>query len=47
MNCRFPLGSQNDEKSCVRKGAEKMVDKVAGIGRKLGIYDLVEFTPKI
>jgi hypothetical protein len=23
------------------------VDKVAGIGRKLGIYDLVEFTPKI
>jgi hypothetical protein len=24
-----------------------MVDKIAGIGRKLGIYDLVEFTPKI
>jgi len=24
-----------------------MVDKVAGMGRKLGIYDLVEFTPKI
>ena len=47
MNCRFAPGSQNDERSWVRKGAEKMVDKVAGIGRKLGIYDLVEFTPKI
>ena len=47
MNCRFAPGSQNDARSCVRKGAERMVDKIAGIGRKLGIYDLVEFTPKI
>jgi len=46
MNCRFALVSQNDERSCVWKGAEKMVDKVEGIGRKLDIYDLVEFTPK-
>jgi hemerythrin-like domain-containing protein len=28
-------------------GFEKMVDKVAGIERKLGIYDLAQFTPKI
>ena len=47
MNCRFALGSQNDERSCVRKGAEKMVDKVAGIEKKLGIYDLAQFTPKV
>jgi hypothetical protein len=47
MNCRFALVSQNDERSRVRKGAGKLVDKVAGYRRKLGIYDLVEFTPKI
>jgi hemerythrin-like domain-containing protein len=28
-------------------GFEKMVDKVAGIEKKLGIYDLAQFTPKI
>jgi hemerythrin-like domain-containing protein len=28
-------------------GFEKMVDKVAGIEKKLGIYDLRQFTPKI
>ncbi len=27
-------------------GFEKMVDKVAGIEKKLGIYDLTQFTPK-
>jgi hemerythrin-like domain-containing protein len=29
------------------KGFEKMVDKVAGMEKKLGIYDLTQFTPKI
>lgn len=28
-------------------GFEKMVDKVTGIEKKLGIYDLAQFTPKI
>ena len=28
-------------------GFEKMVDKVAGIEKQLGIYDLAQFTPKI
>ncbi len=28
------------------EGFEKMVDKVAGIEKKLGIYDLAQFTPK-
>jgi hemerythrin-like domain-containing protein len=28
-------------------GFEKMVDKVAGIEKKLGIYDLSQFTPKV
>src|SRR6266404_1522673 len=28
-------------------GFEKMVDKVAGIERRLGIYDLDQFTPKV
>lgn len=28
-------------------GFESMVDKVAGIERRLGIYDLAQFTPKI
>ncbi len=28
-------------------GFEKMVDKVAGIEKRFGIYDLVQFTPKI
>jgi hypothetical protein len=28
------------------EGFEKMVDKIAGIERKLGIYDLAQFTPK-
>ena len=29
------------------EGFEKMVDKVAGIEKKLGIYDLAQFTPKV
>jgi hemerythrin-like domain-containing protein len=29
------------------EGFEKMVDKVAGIEKKLGIYDLAQFTPNI
>src|SRR5437879_12375190 len=28
-------------------GFEKMVDKVAGIEKRLGIYDLIQFTPKL
>jgi hemerythrin-like domain-containing protein len=28
-------------------GFEKMVDKVAGIEKRLGIYDLAQFTPKL
>lgn len=28
-------------------GFERMVDKVAGIEKKLGLYDLAQFTPKI
>jgi hypothetical protein len=28
-------------------GFEKMVDRVAGIERALGIYDLAQFTPKV
>ena len=28
-------------------GFEKMVDKVAEIEKKLGIYDLAQFTPKV
>ena len=28
-------------------GFEKMVDKVTQIERKLGIYDLAQFTPKL
>jgi len=28
-------------------GFEKMVDKVTGIEKKLGIYDLAQFSPKI
>jgi hemerythrin-like domain-containing protein len=28
-------------------GFEKMVDKVAGIEKRLGVYDLAQFTPKI
>lgn len=29
------------------EGFEKMVDKVAGIEKSLGIYDLAQFTPKV
>ena len=28
-------------------GFEKMVDRVAGIEKSLGIYDLAQFTPKV
>ena len=28
-------------------GFERMVDKVAGIEKKLGIYDLAQFTPNV
>ena len=28
-------------------GFEKMVEKVAAIEKKLGIYDLAQFTPKV
>ena len=29
------------------EGFEKMVDKVAGIEKAMGIYDLGQFTPKV
>ena len=29
------------------EGFEKTVDKVAGIEKQLGIYDLAQFTPKL
>ena len=29
------------------EGFEKMVDRIAGIEKTLGIYDLVQFTPKL
>ena len=28
-------------------GFEKMVAKVAGLEKKIGIYDLAQFTPKV
>jgi hypothetical protein len=52
MNCKS-LRNQNDERRCVWEGGdqnpgfEKMVDKVAGIEKKLVIYDLAQFTPKV
>ncbi len=30
-----------------KDGFETMVEKVAGIEKKLGIYDLAQFTPKV
>jgi len=52
MNCGS-LRNQTDERRCAREGGdqnlgfEKMIDKVAGIERKLVIYDLAQFTPKV
>ncbi len=43
------LGEQFEDKEHELFGAdgfEKMVDRVAGIEKKLGIYDLAQFTPK-
>jgi hemerythrin-like domain-containing protein len=43
------LGEQFEDKEHDLFGAdgfEKMVDRVAGIEKKLGIYDLAQFTPK-
>ena len=43
------LGEQFEDKEHDLFGAdgfEKMVDRVAGIERKLGIYDLAQFTPR-
>jgi hypothetical protein len=31
----------------LRRSMRNMVDKVAGIEKKLGIYDLAQFTPKV
>jgi hypothetical protein len=47
------LRNQNDERRCVREGGdqnrafEKMIDKVGGIEKKLVIYDLAQFSPKV
>lgn len=38
---------KNEEKMFGKGGFEKYVDKVAGIEKSLGIYDLAQFTPKI
>lgn len=43
------LGEQFEDEEHKRfgeEGFEKMVDKVAGIEKELGIYDLAQFTPK-
>jgi hemerythrin-like domain-containing protein len=43
------LGEEFEKKEHERFGSdgfEKMVDRVAGIEKKLGIYDLAQFTPK-
>ena len=43
------LGEEFEDKEHELFGAdgfEKMVDRVAGIEKKLGIYDLAQFTPK-
>ncbi len=43
------LGEQFEDKEHELFGAdgfEKMVDRVAGVEKKLGIYDLAQFTPK-
>ena len=44
------LGEQFEDEEHKRfgeEGFEKMVDKVAGIEKELGIYDLAQFTPRI
>jgi hypothetical protein len=52
VNCRS-LRNQNLERRCVWEGGDqnpgfaKMIDKVAGIEKKLGIYDLAQVTPKV
>lgn len=38
---------KNEEKMFGKGGFDKYVDKVAGIEKSLGIYDLAQFTPKI
>ncbi len=37
---------KNEEKQFGKDGFESMVDKVAGIEKQLGIYELSQFTPK-
>ncbi len=37
----------NEQKLFGKDGFETMVDKVAGIEKTLGIYDLAQFTPKV
>ena len=39
--------ARNEEMLFAEDGFEKMVDRVAGVEKKLGIYDLTQFTPKI
>ena len=44
------LGEQFEKKEHElfgQDGFESMVEKVAGIEKKLGIYDLSQFTPKV
>jgi hypothetical protein len=44
-----PLGEDFEKKEHElfgEKGFQGMVDKVAGIEKKLGIYDLAQFTPR-
>jgi len=50
---RIALRNQNDKRRCVREDGiktavlKKMIDKVAGIEKKLVIYDLSQVTPKV
>jgi hypothetical protein len=44
-----PLGEDFEKKEPElfgEEGFQRMVDKVAGIEKKLGIYDLAQFTPR-
>src|SRR5437762_116872 len=43
----FPRFEKKEDELFGEDGFEKVVDKVAGIEKRLGIYDLAQFTPKI
>jgi hypothetical protein len=43
--CRWRCKKENELFG--QDGFEKMVDRVAGLEKQLGIYDLAQFTPRI